>query len=170
MRVTCSRIETERKWMHSKDMLRGELISCGYRLNIEMTGNKEKSKDCQGYLWSFPEASLSLHTDRHTRWLFSFLHSPFPFTSFSSCPSSSFLGFVLCFLAFFFFLGTRNPLDSRPIAILKLRNSSKLIEHMPLRSISKGHMIFRGKGNLAQMPLLSVTAKGWNLRRNDLLR
>ena len=38
----------------------GELISCGYRLNIEMTGNKEKSKDCQGYFQSFPEAGLSL--------------------------------------------------------------------------------------------------------------
>ena len=60
IRVSCSRVETERKWMHSKDMLRGELISCGYRLNIEMRGNKEKSKDCQGYFQSFPETSLSL--------------------------------------------------------------------------------------------------------------
>lgn len=154
-----------------KRYVEGELISCGYRLNIEMTGNKEKSKDCQGYLWSFPEASLSLPYGQTHKMAIFFSASSLSlhlllFLSFFFIIS----WFCSLLFGFFFFFGTRNPLDSRPIAILKLRNSSKLIEHMPLRSISKGHMIFRGKGNLAQMPLLSVTAKGWNLRRNDLLR
>ena len=41
---------------------------------------------------------------------------------------------------------------------------------MPLRSISKGHMIFRGKGNLAQMPFVVSYHQGLKFEKKRSLK
>lgn len=98
---------------------------------------------------------------------------------------TSLFSFVFPILFFLFFLSylsifdlfsclfeVRNPLDSRPLAILKhyLLNPCKLTEHLPWRSNSKWCMIFWGQGNLTQMPLFVPYSqklkfqKGWPLK------